>query len=72
MTLSRSPRRTYVRVRPLKAVLTALICILVAAVILFTALFIGLRSRIVYTDDGELRLDIPWLEEYMHDDGGNK
>ena len=65
----RSPsRRTYVRVRPLRAVLTAHICILVAAVILFTALFIGLRNRVVYTDDGELRLDIPWLAEYMHND----
>jgi hypothetical protein len=66
--LRRSSSRTYVRVRPLRAVLTALVCILAAAVILFTGLFIGLRRHIVYTDDGELRLDIPWLAEYMHSD----
>ena len=66
--MRRSSSRTYVRVRPLRVIVTALICILIAAVILFTGLFIGLRKNIVYTDDGELRLDIPWLAEYMHND----
>lgn len=67
--MRRSPPRTYRHVRPLRAILTAFICIILAAVIIFTSLFFGLKKYIVYTDGGDLRLDIPWLAEYMHKDG---
>ncbi len=66
--MRRSPPRTYGRIRPGRAILTALICIVLAAVIIFTSLFFGLKKYIVYNDAGDLRLDIPWLAEYMHKD----
>ena len=56
--------RIYRKRRPWKALAVTLVCLVLAAVLLFVALFFGLRKRIVYTDDG-LYLDIPWLAEEM-------
>jgi len=66
--LRRSYPRTYDRFRPLKIIVVTLICLCLAAVILFTAMFFSLRRHVAYDADGELYLDIPWRAEYMHPD----
>lgn len=37
--------------------------LVIAFVILTVSLFFGLKQYIVYTPDGSLHLEIPWLEE---------
>ena len=41
---------------------TVVIIILVVGMIIYAALFFGLRKYAVYTPDG-LRLEVPWLQE---------
>lgn len=65
--------RTYNPRRPLKIAVTAFVCVLLAAVILFTALFFGLKKYIAYDESDRLYLNIPWLNEEMHGpDGQNE
>ena len=67
----KSPK-TYNPRRPLKLAATILVVFLLAAVILFTALFFGLKKYIAYDEAGSLYLDIPWLYEEMHSLEGQK
>lgn len=55
--------RTYRSRRPLKIILTVFLSLVAAAIILTVSLFFGLRQYIVYTPEGSLYLDIPWLED---------
>lgn len=55
--------RTYRSRRPLKIIFTVLISLVITAVILTVSLFFGLRQYIVYDQNGQLHLEIPWLEE---------
>ena len=45
-----------------KAIAAVVIIILVVGMIIYAALFFGLRKYAVYTPDG-LRLEVPWLQE---------
>ncbi len=65
--MKRKRPRTYRSRRPLKIILAILVSLVIAAVILTLSLFFGLRKYIVYDQDGKLRLEIPWLEEYRPD-----
>ena len=56
--------RVYRRRRPWKALVIVLVCLVLAALITYVALFFSLKKHIVYTDDG-LILDIPWIAEEM-------
>jgi hypothetical protein len=55
--------KTYRSRRPLKIAFTILLCLIIAAIILTVSLFFGLRRYIVYDQEGNLHLEIPWLEE---------
>jgi hypothetical protein len=61
--MKRNYPRTYRSRRPLKIFLTALLTLLVAAIILTISLFFGLRRYIVYDQHGNLHLEIPWLDD---------
>lgn len=61
--MKRNYPRTYRSRRPLKIILTALLSLIIAAIILILSLFFGLRQYIVYDQDGGLHLEIPWLED---------
>ncbi|SHI19144.1 hypothetical protein SAMN02745823_03216 [Sporobacter termitidis DSM 10068] len=61
--MKRNYPRTYRSRRPLKIILTALVTLLIAAIILTLSLFFGLRQYIVYDPGGTLHLEIPWLQD---------
>lgn len=61
--MKRKYPRTYRSRRPLKIFFTIILSLLIALVILTVSLFFGLKKYIVYTPDGSLHLEIPWLAE---------
>ena len=62
MTHHKYPK-TYRSRRPLKIAFTILLYLIIAAIVLTVSLFFGLRRYIVYDQEGNLHLEIPWLEE---------
>ncbi len=58
--------RVYRKRRPLRVIVITLACLVLAAVIVYVALFFGLKKHIVYTDDG-LYLDLHWISEEMEE-----
>jgi hypothetical protein len=61
--MKRKYPKTYRSRQPIKVIFTVLISLILAAVILTVSLFFGLKRYIVYTPDGNLHLEIPWLAE---------
>jgi len=61
--MKRNYPRTYRSRRPLKIAFTILLFLVIAAVVLTVSLFFGLRQYVVYDQEGNLHLEIPWLEE---------
>lgn len=61
--MKRNNPKTYRSRRPLKIVITVFLSLVIVAVVLTVSLFFGLRRYIVYDQDGQLHLEIPWLEE---------
>lgn len=59
--MKRNYPKTYRSRRPLKIFLTVVLSLLAAVIILTVSLFFGLKQYIVYTPDGSLHLEIPWL-----------
>ena len=60
--MSRYVPKTYKNYRVARIILKIFLALVLTCVILFVALFFGLKKYIVYTPDG-LRLDIPFLVE---------
>lgn len=56
------PVRIYRSRRPVKAILTALLTLIVVLAILAVSIFFGFKRYIVYTSDG-VKLEVPWLRE---------
>jgi multidrug resistance efflux pump len=63
--LARYVPNTYRNHRAIRIVLVVALCLVIAVIILTVALFFSLRRHIVYTDDGQVRLDIPLLREEL-------
>ena len=55
--------KTYYNHRLLRILIRAVAYVLIASLVLFIALFFGLRTYIVPNIDGSQRLEIPWLAE---------
>jgi hypothetical protein len=68
--MKRNYPRTYRSRRPLKILLTALVSLIIAAIILTLSLFFWFRRYIVYDPGGGLHLEIPWLDDETGDTGG--
>ena len=62
----RGDRRIYRQRRPLRAVLIALVSLIIIALMLTLSVFFGFKKYIVYTSDG-VRLDVPWLRETVEE-----
>ncbi|UOO38073.1 hypothetical protein IZU99_02060 [Oscillospiraceae bacterium CM] len=61
--MKRNYPKTYKSHRLLKIVIVVVVSLLLVFVITTVSLFFGLRRYIVYTPDGNLHLEIPWLDE---------
>ncbi|MEL4106820.1 hypothetical protein AAFA46_08305 [Oscillospiraceae bacterium WX1] len=61
--MKRNYPKTYKSHRPLKIVIVVIVSFLLVFLITTISLFFGLRRYIVYTPDGNLHLEIPWLDE---------
>ncbi|MDR2357021.1 MAG: hypothetical protein LBD92_02905 [Oscillospiraceae bacterium] len=61
--MSRYVPNTYRNRRAARIALTVALSLVLACVIAAVALFFGLKKYVVYTQDGKLRLEIPWLED---------
>jgi len=55
--------KTYNNRRWLRVIFTTIVVVLLTVLILFIALFFGLRSYFLPGEDGTQRLEIPWLME---------
>lgn len=61
--MKRNYPKTYRSRRPLKIALMAFLSLIAVVIILTVSLFFGLKRYIVYTPDGSLHLEIPWLDD---------
>ena len=55
--------KTYNNRRVLRIIIRVVVAVTVVTVILFVSLFFGLRKYVVYSADGKIRLEIPFLME---------
>jgi hypothetical protein len=54
---------TYRNRRAARIAIAVALSLTLACIIAAVALFFGLKKYVVYTQDGKLRLEIPWLED---------
>jgi hypothetical protein len=62
---------TYRNRRAARIALAAALSLVLVCLIAAVVLFFGLKRYIVYTQDGRLRLEIPWLEDAPPVTGGD-
>ena len=64
--------KTYNNRRVLRILIRAVVAVLLISIVVFVSLFFGLRKYVVYSADGLIRLEIPFLmDEITTETGGN-